>query len=156
MALVLRLWTHNPCHSAKGLVHSRWVSALWTKLNQTRIVGFLVNIIFKYKISFSWPGTWILCLKRKRTFILTASIPLERGFNSASSCIPKADKGDIEKAAASNRRQVREHSRNPILNSFWGSMDSPEDHSAALTQPRGDGFFPGSFQGSCVWKVRKC
>lgn len=75
------------------------------------------------------------------TFILTASIPLKRGFNSALSCIPEADKGDIEKAAASNKKQVREHSRNPMLNSFWGSMDPPEDHLAALTQPREDGFF---------------
>lgn len=87
----------------------------------------------------------MLCLRKKGTFILTANIPLERGFGPALSCFPKEEKGDLEEAADSNKRQVREHSRNPMLSSFWGSIDSPEGQSAALTQPRGDGVFLGSF-----------
>lgn len=60
------------------------------------------------------------------TFIVTANTPLERGSNPSWSCIPKADKGDRDKATVSNKRQVREHSRNPMLSSFGGSMGPPE------------------------------
>ena len=155
MALVVRLWTCNSCHLAKGLVHSRRVSACWTNLNQILIICFPVNMIFKYKISFSWPETCMLSLWKIGTFVVTANTPLERGFNPALSCIPKADEGNTEETTVSSKRQVREHSRNPMLSSFWGSMGSPEGYSAVLAQPKGDGFFLGSFQGSFVWKVRK-
>ena len=57
---------------------------------------------------------------KRGTFIVTANTPLERGSNPSWSCIPKADKGDRDKATVSNKRQVREHS------SFGGSMGSPE------------------------------
>lgn len=92
----------------------------------------------------------MLSLWKVGTFILIVNTPLERGLNPALSCIPKADEGNTEETTVSNKRQVREHSRNPMLNSFWGSMGSPEGHSAVQPQPKGDGVFLGSFQGSFV------
>lgn len=93
-----------------------------------------MKIIFKYKISFSWPSMGILGPMEAGTCIITA--------NTRTECCGS----DTEEATVSSKRQVREHSRNVMLSSFRASTDSPV--------PRPDGFSLGSLQACFVWKVK--
>lgn len=103
-----------------------WLSGFMLVEPNQKYFAFLWTFFLKYRITLSWPETGILRPMKIGTFIVTANTPLERGSNPSWSCFPKADKGDRDKATVSNKRQVREHSRNPVLSSFGGSMRPPE------------------------------
>lgn len=125
-------------HFTKVFQKSSWKIEIKTKFNLVQEI-LRLNSHSQYKFSmntllfcehyFSTLNDFFLTWDRNLiSFILTANIPLDRGFHPVFhlifSCIPKADKGEVGEATVSTKRQVKEHSRNPTLSSFWASMDS--------------------------------